>query len=106
VSGFTNRPTSEEAWIAHGALEAILREFAGNTLGTGQVPRFVVTAEIPPDGRVGVASTGDGAVDTLRMAVLALGAAKSGVRAAGIDPDELMAAWAEEFRRTGTVAPR
>lgn len=98
MSGFTNTPGDDPATLeAHRAIEAILREYGA----ASQIPRFVVMAEVPPDGRVGVASTGDNAIDTLRIAVLALGAAKAGVRAAGIDPDGVMASWAAEYRQTG-----
>lgn len=70
-------------------IKAIGSEFADDEL----VPRFTVVVDMPPDGRIGIASTGDNAPDIHRM--LALGAGS--VRRA-MTPDELREArhrWTE-----------
>jgi hypothetical protein len=71
VTGMSHEPDLDDAAQAfvHRTMEAIKREFDGDP----QVPRFVVVVEMPPDGRIGIASTGDDNIDTHRM--LALGAA-------------------------------
>lgn len=55
--------------IVHRAMTALLAEFDGDA----EVPRFAIVAEAPPEGRIGIASTGDDSADVHRM--LALGAA-------------------------------
>lgn len=88
-------------WVDR-AIKALIREFSADPKG----PRFVVVVETPPDGRIGIASTGDDDVDTHRM--LTLGA--SSVRHGMSDADRRRARrfWDKaeaEFRATGATPP-
>lgn len=67
----TNKPDESDPaqMFVHRAMEALKNEFKGDA----QLPRFIVVVEMPPDGRIGIASTGDDEVDTHR--ILTLGAA-------------------------------
>lgn len=100
--GYSDTPDMNEPAIAaaHRGIEAI-RAVDFRDLFGDQGPRFLVIAETPPDGKLGIASTGDDAIDTLRIAALAFGLAKAGVRAEGQDPDKILARWAREFRAGG-----
>lgn len=51
---------------AHRVIQAVYREYEGDA----QVPRFVVVIESPPDGRVGIATSADDAVDAHRITTL------------------------------------
>lgn len=75
MSGMGHTPDLNDPSVAlvHRAMEAVRREFATDD----QVPRFVMVAETPPDGRIGVASTGDDEPDTHRMLTLAAASVRS-----------------------------
>lgn len=75
--GMTYEPNLDDAAIkiVDRAIKALAVEFGDDR----QVPRFVVVVEAPPDGRIGIASTGDDAVDAHRMLALGAGSVRSGM---------------------------
>lgn len=86
--GWNDRPDdSDPAQVhSHRVMEAIKREYADDPM----TPRFVVVIEYPKDkdakekkdGRIALASTGDGPLDIHRMLALGIGACKAAARRA------------------------
>jgi hypothetical protein len=67
--------SAEEERLVHIAIEAVKAAFVGEP----QAPRFVMVVELPPVGRIAIASTGDDEVDTHRMLAMAAGAVRAGM---------------------------
>lgn len=90
--------------IVHRVITALRAEFSDDE----QVPRFVVVAELPPDGAIeiiarggiGIASSGDDAIDTHRMLTLAAASVRGGMtEATRVKARELWSLLAAGFER-------
>lgn len=68
LGGMTSEPDMDDLVQVYvdRCIKALMEEFKNDD----QVPRFAVVAETPPEGHIGIASTGDDAPDVHRMLTL------------------------------------